>query len=75
MKVRCDTPRGSPENPLTRAQIEAKFRAYAKDRLPVARIDQVVDAVAKLEELPNARTLMDLLRGIGAATPRQSAAA
>ena len=37
IRVRCDTPRGSPENPLTRAQIEAKFRTYAHGRLATSR--------------------------------------
>jgi 2-methylcitrate dehydratase PrpD len=61
-KVRCDTPRGSPENPLTRAQIEAKFRTYAKGRLPDARIGEVIDTVSRLEELASTARLMDLLR-------------
>jgi 2-methylcitrate dehydratase PrpD len=62
IKVRCDTPRGSPENPLTRAQIEAKFRTYAKGRLRDAAVEEVIAAVSKLEELPSAARLMDLLR-------------
>ena len=72
--VRCDTPRGSPENPLTRAQIEAKFRTYAKGVLPAARIEDVIKAVTQLEELPTARRLMDLLRGEGAAAREPAAA-
>jgi 2-methylcitrate dehydratase PrpD len=62
VKVRCDTPRGSPENPLTRAQIEAKFRTYAKARLPAERIDEIVRTVAQLEALSSVGKLMDLLR-------------
>lgn len=62
IKVRCDTPRGSPENPLTRAQIEAKFRTYAKGRLPEKSIEEIIGAVSKLEELPSTAKLMDLLR-------------
>ena len=62
VKVRCDTPRGAPENRLTRAQIEAKFRTYAKGRLPDSRIDEVIATVAKLEELGDARKLMEMLR-------------
>jgi 2-methylcitrate dehydratase PrpD len=62
VKVRCDTPRGAPENRLTRAQIEAKFRTYAKGRLPDARIDEVIGTVAKLEELKDVRKLMEMLR-------------
>src|SRR5688500_2727906 len=57
IKVRCDTPRGSPENRLTRAQIEAKFRTYARGRLPETRIEEIIAAVAQLEKLPSAKRL------------------
>ena len=32
--VRSDHPKGSYENPLTRKEVEDKFRVYAKGRLP-----------------------------------------
>ena len=73
--VRCDHPRGSAENPLTRAQIEAKFRTYAKGRLPAANVDAVIAAVTKLEDFGSVRTLMDLLRAGGEQRVRKSAAA
>src|SRR5688500_5156521 len=57
IKVRCDTPRGSPENRLTRTQIEAKFRTYARGRLPETRIEEIIAAVAQLEKLPSAKRL------------------
>jgi len=59
---RCDHPRGSLENPLSRAQIEEKFRVYAKSRLPGARVDEVLEAVNRLEDFPSVRKLMDLLQ-------------
>jgi 2-methylcitrate dehydratase PrpD len=62
IKVRSDIPRGAPENRLTRAQIEAKFRTYAKPTMSSARIDEVIGMVAKLEELGSVRQLMDGLR-------------
>jgi 2-methylcitrate dehydratase PrpD len=71
--VRCEHPRGSPENRLTRAQIEEKFRTYAKGVLPAASIDEVVSAVAQLEDLKSARKLMDLLRAGGEQRARKSA--
>ncbi len=74
LSVRCDHPRGSAENPLTRAQIEAKFRTYAKTRLPAANIDAVIDAVTRLEDFGSTRTLMDLLRAGGEQRLRKSAA-
>jgi 2-methylcitrate dehydratase PrpD len=67
LKVRCDTPRGAPENRLTRAQIEAKFRTYAKARLSSGRIEEVIATVAKLEELRDVRKLMEMLRASAAA--------
>src|SRR3954452_22493316 len=38
LTARCDYPRGSAENPLSRAQIESKFRTYASDVLPPSAI-------------------------------------
>jgi len=61
--VRCDTPKGAPENPLTRAEIEAKFRTYAKARLSAASVDEVIRIVSRLEEQGSVRDLMDSLRG------------
>jgi 2-methylcitrate dehydratase PrpD len=62
LSARCEHPRGSPENRLSRAQIEAKFRTYAKGRLSDAQVEDVIAAVVRLEALPSARTLMDSLR-------------
>ena len=60
---RCEHPRGSPKNPLSRAQIETKFRTYAKGVLSDAHIEEAIAAVNRLEDLASARELMDLLRG------------
>ena len=60
--VRCEHPRGSPENPLTLAQVENKFRTYAAARLPATRVEEVVDAVVHLEKLASVRTMMEMLR-------------
>ena len=62
LKTRCEHPRGSPENPLARPQIEAKFRTYAKGVISEAAADEVIATVTKLEELGSVRRLMDLLR-------------
>ena len=62
LKTRCEHPRGSPENPLARTQIEAKFRTYAKGVISEAAADEVIATVTKLEELGSVRRLMDLLR-------------
>ena len=59
---RCEHPRGSPENPLSRAQIESKFRTYAEGVLSPAAIAGTIEAVNNLENLGSARQLMDMLR-------------
>jgi 2-methylcitrate dehydratase PrpD len=62
VSVRCDHPRGSPENPLTRGQIEEKFRVYARALLPGAAVDEAREAISNLENLKSVRRLMELLR-------------
>jgi 2-methylcitrate dehydratase PrpD len=62
LSARCEHPRGSPENPLSRAQIIDKLRTYAPDRISAAAIDEVVRAVDRLEDLASVRRLMDVLR-------------
>src|SRR6266581_4538819 len=61
-KAHCDHPRGSPENPLSRGQIEDKFRTYAAGVLSPAAIAGTIDAVANLEKLGSVRKLMAMLR-------------
>jgi 2-methylcitrate dehydratase len=62
LAARCDHPLGSFENPLSRAQVEQKFRTYAADVLWEARIEEVIDAVRRLEDFGAVRKLMTLLR-------------
>ena len=61
LTARCDHPLGTPENPLSRQQVENKFRTYAEPRLSSTKADDVIDAIDRLEELESARTLIDLL--------------
>jgi 2-methylcitrate dehydratase PrpD len=75
LTMRCEHPRGSPENPLSRAQIEMKFRTYGKTRLPDAQVENVIAAVAALERLGSARELIDLLRPGSVRTERAPRAA
>jgi 2-methylcitrate dehydratase PrpD len=58
----CDHPLGSRENPLSRAQVEQKFRTYANGVLPDAHIADVIKAVNGLQDFGSARKLMDLVR-------------
>jgi 2-methylcitrate dehydratase PrpD len=62
LKARCEHPRGSYENPLSRAQLEDKFRTYATGRLGASRVEEVIAMVGGLENLTSTRKLMELLR-------------
>ena len=59
---RCEFPRGSFENRMTRAQIETKLRTYAKGRISSSAADRVIANVANLENLGSVRELMQMLR-------------
>lgn len=62
LKAHCRHPRGSPENPLSRAEIEGKFRTYADGVLSPSAITATIEAVADLENLGSVRKLMEMLR-------------
>jgi 2-methylcitrate dehydratase PrpD len=62
LSARCEHPLGGFENPLSRKQIEQKFRTYAEGFLPDANIAETIGAVDRLEDLGSVRRLMDLLR-------------
>ncbi len=62
LKARCDDPRGTPENRMSRAEIEAKFRKGAKGRIGDAQVKSVIEMISGLEALKSVRELMDLLR-------------
>jgi 2-methylcitrate dehydratase PrpD len=55
-------PRGGFEDPLPPEEIQAKFRANASLRLPPDRADQIIEVVARLEEMPTITSLSDLLK-------------
>jgi 2-methylcitrate dehydratase PrpD len=74
LQARCEHPRGSFENPLSRAEVEDKFRVYAKDRMAAARIDEVIAAVNRLEDLASVRELMSMLRHGSSRTKGERAA-
>jgi 2-methylcitrate dehydratase PrpD len=71
--VRCEHPRGAPENPLTRAEIEEKFRSYGKALLPQAGLEEAIASISRLEELKSVRRLMEILRTGGERRARRSA--
>ena len=57
----CVHPLGTPELPLSQAQVEDKFRTYAADVLPPQKLDDALQAVLELEHLKSARELMRAL--------------
>ena len=59
--ARCDFPLGAPENPLLPDQVEEKLRRCASYSLPDGRVDELVAAVASIENLKSARELTGLL--------------
>jgi 2-methylcitrate dehydratase PrpD len=73
IRARCDHPRGAPENPLARGEIEEKFRTYAKGAMAPATIEEILAAVSRLEQLESVRTLMDRLRASEPKRARRSA--
>lgn len=57
-------PSGAPENPLSDAQLEAKFRdcaAHARRPLADEQVDHLLATVSRMEEIADITTLMHLL--------------
>jgi 2-methylcitrate dehydratase PrpD len=52
---------GSPENPLTPAEVTHKFRSVAGARLSRDQVEQIVDLSARLEHLGSVRDLATIL--------------
>jgi 2-methylcitrate dehydratase PrpD len=61
LRERQDRPRGGPDAPLTRGEIEAKFRGNASLALPAAQVERVIHATHALAE---AGSLADLLEAL-----------
>jgi len=64
--VEAGDPIGSPEKPLTNAQLEAKFRDCARNAarpLPEERVDAVLSQIGRLELLSDVRELMTPFAG------------
>lgn len=55
---RVDIPKGDPALPLTWEELVAKFRDCAAVVLPAAQVDEAVQHLARLEELPTLQPLM-----------------
>jgi 2-methylcitrate dehydratase PrpD len=61
LRERQDRPRGGPDAPLTRTEIEAKFRGNAALALPADKVERVIQAVSRLAaDTPLAELLASL---------------
>ena len=58
-----DHPRGGPEEPMTREELEAKFRGNAALCLPADRIAEVIKEINGLAGLPQLASLTRALSG------------
>ncbi len=59
--ARCEYPLGSPENPLSPAQVREKFRTYAGAALGEAEVERTIAAIDDLESFGSARELVSWL--------------
>ncbi|MBS0267075.1 MAG: MmgE/PrpD family protein [Planctomycetes bacterium] len=57
-------PRGHDQNPMTDAEVEAKFLRMATGRLSAAQQRQILDLCWKLDELPNLNGLLPLFAAV-----------
>ena len=55
---RIEVPKGDPDLPLTWAELVAKFQDCAVTVLPDAQIQEAMQHIAHLEELPTLKPLM-----------------
>jgi len=54
-------PAGSPANPLPDAELIAKFRDLAGMALPRSQVDEIEDAILRIDMNPDTRALANLL--------------
>jgi 2-methylcitrate dehydratase len=55
----------APENPMTDAEMEEKFRSLAVRYLPAERVDALLRQLWTLEDMPKAATLVEMPRSPG----------
>ena len=53
-----DDPKGHPTNPMTKEEVEGKFRALAKRFLPGRQLERVIDIVWGVDRLDDVSSLM-----------------
>ena len=62
LREQCKASKGTPENPLTRGDIEDKFLRATRGRLAQAAAKHVLETITRLEDLKSVRSLMDALK-------------
>jgi len=62
VEERQDHPRGGPDLPMTRDELEAKFRGNAGLLMPREKIEEVINAVAGMAAFRQLIPLMTSLR-------------
>lgn len=62
LTVRGSDPLGSPSNPLSENQVIGKFNDLVETVFPPGRPQQIVDTVMQLDQLEDARKLLEVLR-------------
>ena len=61
LERRVDQAKGQPQNPLTEAELETKFRDCAARVLPLDRIEPILTAVRALETVADVGVVSRLL--------------
>lgn len=56
-----NTPKGYPENPLTKTELREKFETLAARVFPKDQITQIINVVDQLDQVNNVKKLMNLL--------------
>ncbi len=59
---RVDLAKGNPGNDLTPEELSNKFRDCAGKRLPAAKVNELIDTIARLDEIGNIGTLVEMVR-------------
>jgi len=62
ISAQVDYPRGHPQNPMTRMEIQQKFRNLATHRINEEKVEEIIKTVEKLDELEDLSALAKLLR-------------
>ena len=56
-------PKGHAKNPMSEAEVIAKFRAMTTPRLSIEKRSQVLDFINKIELIPDVSPIVSLLAG------------